>query len=817
LRFHRFYLTALFVALFAIQARPQSAYYPQFDVRKNDELTEKLAESFIEGLLARAKSTGEREGQPNILELEQREQPGTGLIRNPEEKPKDKPREEPKKVQPAQTITPQDKGRQSLTKGWQSYKAGRYGEAITLFRSASEQPQTSLEAKLGLAYSYLKLQNREKSTSLFTELVKKKFHIGETLPNLIDLLLQKREYDKAAHYVVQLKGREKKLWKRKLDESKANLLREKLASVHFSSAEARRLADEILAIDPEDASASAAKGWWYYHNREYSEAYETFSALYERYPAKEEYALGLVYAQIELNEDDNALKIIEESRVNDQEAKKIKSQIYLKKADSAYKKKDYAEAGNHLQKLLVLEPENAGAKSLLAWTLYNQSNFDEALPLFLDVFEKKKEPEVAEGVIYSYEKAGRSKAALDFSREIARSKDESLREVSANYFFAKEMLVSAATVHSDPDTPYYNADKSWLDSSPFFRHKSGTSGFSRLNEVAIPVSMPYPFGSANIVRLSFITQWLSSGDSPPLPFAGSFTPGETQERGLIDSLWVFTPEIGFEREGYTKYSFSLGITPLNGTVYSVPTFCAEARQGLWNFNVHQNSVRESILSYVGQDDPYSGREWGRVLKTGAEAETTLVPFPYYWITLAGGYDYYWGNNVKGNNEIHGTVSFGKTIEKNIGNISLGVFVSGQHFQRNSDFFTFGHGGYFSPELLVIAGPTLSFETKPREAFWLSGQASVGFLYFRTEDAPFFPLRSGNSDGEFDGNSSSQVGFTGKLEGLKLLTPHFAGGFSSYINRSADFTEWSAGLTIRYYFDSRFRLLPQQRNGAWSLR
>ncbi|MGH7890131.1 MAG: cellulose synthase subunit BcsC-related outer membrane protein, partial [Thermodesulfobacteriota bacterium] len=505
------------------------------------------------------------------------------------------------------------------------------------------------------------------------------------------------------------------------------------------------------------------------------------------------------------------------SKVNDQEAKKIKSQIYLKKADSAYEKKDYAEAENYLQKLLVLEPENASAKSHLAWTLYNQSNFDAALPLFIDAFEKQKKPEIAEAIIYSYEKSGRRKAALDFSREIARSKNESLREVSANYFFAEDMPISAASVHTGPETPYYNADKPWLESSPFFRHKSGTSGFSRLNEASIPLSLLHPFGSANNIRFSFITQWLSSGDSPSSPFAGNFAPGETQERDLIDSLWVFTPEIGFEREGYTKYSFSVGVTPLNGTVYPVPTFFAEARRRGWNVNIHQNSVRESILSYVGQEDPYGSREWGRVLKTGVNAEATFVPLSFYWITLSGGYDYYWGNNVKQNNGIHGTISFGKTFDKNIGNISLGVFVAGQHFQRNSDFFTFGHGGYFSPELLVIAGPTVSFETKPHETFWLSGQGSVGFLYFRTEDAPFFPLRSDKSDGEFGGDSSSQLGFSGKIEGLKLLTPHFAGGLFSSINKSADFTEWSGGLTLRYYFDSRFRLLPQQRNEAWSLR
>lgn len=810
MRFYRFYLTALFVSLFAIQARPQSAYYPQFDVRKNEGLTEKLAESFIKGLLARATPTGEREGQPNILELERREQPGTGLIRNAEEKPKDKPKEEPEKVQPAQTITPQDKGRQSLTKGWQSYKAGRYREAVALFKIASEQPQTSLEAKLGLAYSYLQLQNQERALPLFTELVGKKFHLRETLPNLIDLLLQRSEHDKAAKYIAQLSGREGKEWESKLDESKANLLREKLATADLYSTEAKKLADEILAIDPDDASASAAKGWWYYHNKEYTPAYERFFELHKKYPKDSDYAFGLTYALLELNRDDEALDVAEKSKIGEPEKKKIKSQIYFKRANEAYEIKDYAEAENYLQKLLVLEPENAGAKSLLAWTFYNQNEFDSALPLFLTAYEKENKPEFAEAIIYTYEKSGRKRDALDFSDEISRTQNESLHKLSGSYFFDKEMPITAARVYTDPETPYYHADKPWLDASPFFRHKSGTSGFSKLNEVTLPHTLSYPFGRGTNIQLSFVTQWLSSGDAPSSPFAGSFSDEKPQVRDLIDSLWVFTPEISLEKEGYTHYSLGLGITPLNGPVYPVPTFLAEAQQQHWRFNIHQNSVRESILSYVGLEDPFSNREWGRVLKTGAEAEVTFAPFSSYWLTLIAGYDYYWGDNVKGNNALQGTISFGKTFAKNIGNISLGVFVTGKHFQSNSDFFTFGHGGYFSPEILLNTGPTISFQTKSYESFWLDGQVSAGFLYFRTEDAQFFPLGNGSSNGGFDGDNSSQLGFSGKLEGLKLLSPNLAGGGFANINKSADFTEWSAGLTLRYYFDSRFKLLPKQK-------
>ena len=603
-------------------------------------------------------------------------------------------------------------------------------------------------------------------------------------------------------------------YRQQIRELRTYVLKDRISVIPFKSEEAVTIAEEILSADPDDPDALSVIGWRDFERKDYKTAHEIFKRLHERYPENSDYTEGLIYVLIEMNDYQNALALLNESEMKKEKKEKLESSIYLKEGGALYEAKDYAGAEPFLKRALALDPGNRDAEALLAWSLYNQNNIEEALVLFTSLYEQDKDADFAEAILNAYERTGRRREAVEFSLELGRTSDESLQSVSGNYFSAHGMPVTAAQVDPDPKAPYYNADKPYFSSSPSFRHKSGDSGISELNDIAIPVSFLYPHKWGNEFGLSLTTHWLYSGDVPSSPFVGTAPDGGAKKRDLVNSVWVFTPEITYESEGYIDYDIALGLTPLNGPLYSLPTFFIGAGQEHWRLNVHQNSVTESILSYVGLDDPYSSREWGRVLQTGAEGEINLTPFPSYWFSLSGGYDYYWGKNVEGNNAVYGTVSIGRTFKKNPVDISLGLFFTTQHFENNSNFFTFGHGGYFSPDIFLMTGPTLGITTNTFKSYWLEAQGSVGYLYFREESSPFLTVGGNNSDGGFKGQTSSQIGFNVDMETLKLVTPHTAVGVYGDVNKSADFTEWSAGLTLRYYLSPRVGLVSDPQTGPY---
>ena len=847
-------------------------------------------------------------GQPYLLKLTQKEQPRTGLIRMPEVK----------KVLPAESKPKLlYKGKYYIGKAWQYYKAGNYNKAFILFKKASKYPATRLEANIGLAYCYLKQNKPKKAIPLFEQLVKKRFCLKETLPNLIALLLQEEDYDKASLYLTKLKGEEKKKWqikiekallkqkfqqaqktkdintliklsqiyekelkqcvspdvfydtakilaksgakkeaitiyfhllsaclhdpklrlgilyglksllpattlqtligkeinqptlslayKQKLTELKLYLLKERLGELSFSAPETKKLAKEILTINHQDPSALTALAWWYYHHKQYQPAYKIFFQLYKQHPQKRDYALGLIYSLIKLNKLDAAIEIAKKFDSQDKAFKKVTSDIYLRQANKAYENKNYSEAKSYLQKLLAVDPQNINARVLLAWTLYNQGKTKEALPLFLSVYETQKDPNIARIILHIYEKIKQEKKAFSFAECLAQLDDDAQRKIAGDFFFIHDCPIKAAQAYPGHKTCYYHADKPWLESSLFYRYKSGTSGFSKLSEIISPLTFSYPSYWGKKWEFSLISKRLSTGNAPPLPYAGSYYNNATQKHDLITSLWVVSPQIRWEKEGTSHYTFKLGTTPLNGPISPLPTFLAQTEQRHWRFNLHQYPVEESILSYAGLKDPYGDKKWGRVVRSGVEGEVVFTFSHPYWLSLKGGYDYYWGKNVWDNYALYGTVTFGKTFLTKEGNFSLGICVTEEHFQRNTDFFTYGHGGYFSPQIFFMTGPIFHFQTKPCQTYWLDTQLSLGYLYFKTKEAPQYPLTDIHTD-PYQEDKSSSLGYKIQLQGLKLLSPHWAGGVLFSLNKSANYSEWLGGLTLRYFFAPRSKLL-----------
>jgi len=388
------------------------------------------------------------------------------------------------------------------------------------------------------------------------------------------------------------------------------------------------------------------------------------------------------------------------------------------------------------------------------------------------------------------------------------------RAPAGGFFFERGAPVTAAQLDRDPQRCYFNADAPRTEAFLYHRSKQGEGPFGDLEETALPLTIVYPTERGRQWSAAVTPKRLSGNEGSSRPRAGRYyrlLDGGSKQQDWEDSLFVVQPEVGFEMEGRLRTEIHVGATPLNGPVEPTPTFQARFGAGGGFVDVHRCNVKDSILAYVGQKDPYSHAEWGRVTRNGIAAGHDWPLGGKWWVSGSAGYDYYTGDSVWDNQAVHLDAAVGRTLLLDGDEFSYGLFFSAQHFRRNSDFYTYGHGGYYSPELMTMVGPFVRYRTAVCRDYWLDLQASAGWLHQRRDGSPFYPLfdrgtagfspeAAADANGEYESDTDNKIGFDLRLQGMKQLTPHLAAGGFAALNQSADYTEWSAGIGIQVFFE-----------------
>jgi len=279
---------------------------------------------------------------------------------------------------------------------------------------------------------------------------------------------------------------------------------------------------------------------------------------------------------------------------------------------------------------------------------------------------------------------------------------------------------------------------------------------------------------------------------------------------MIDSRMVYDWTIYFDKQGQKNWDFTLGSTPLNGISSIRPTFSASYTAPLWKIRIEQSCVKESILSWIGQDDPYYAKSWGRVLKSGVIGQKTFNLNRPYWFSIKGSHHYYWGENIEGNHGIGMSLSIGRTDDWKQFIRNMGFFAHATSFQDNHSFYTYGHGGYYSPELQVVVGPFGRLTSQKCKVYWLDLQLSFGLSMQNTKDAPHYrnpdlgglnPGFIGHPDltGRYKGENKFDASVNAKIRGMRHIGNNWYIAGSASINNAAGFQEIQAGAFVQYHF------------------
>jgi len=356
----------------------------------------------------------------------------------------------------------------------------------------------------------------------------------------------------------------------------------------------------------------------------------------------------------------------------------------------------------------------------------------------------------------------------------------------------------------------------------FVRSNNGEKGLSKITQVDAPIEVRLPAGDGKVaLRVTPVTlnagkigddvSRLSRFGGGPVATAAQQQnltggPGSQRDRGVGLSA-------GYETKGFKA---DIGVTPLGfeysnlvgGVQFNGPI---DSKAGTWyDFKLSRREVTDSLVSFAGAHDKRTGQRWGAVTANGASASIGADKDDY-GIYAYGSLHKLMGHNVE--NNTRGEVGAG--VYKNLVNqpdkkLTAGVNLGATFYDNNQRFFTYGHGGYFSPQQYYeLSVPVTWAQNSGRFNYKL--QASVGLRHFKEDDADYFPTNSGaqaraeavakaaGGSAVHKGQSRTGVGYNLSAAGEYKLNNQWSLGGQVGMDNASDYRQYGGGLYLRYTF------------------
>jgi len=273
------------------------------------------------------------------------------------------------------------------------------------------------------------------------------------------------------------------------------------------------------------------------------------------------------------------------------------------------------------------------------------------------------------------------------------------------------------------------------------RQRSGSSGLDRLLDLRAPleaeVTLPGIGGrmTANVTAVTLDSGTLGMDASTQQRFGtGSLHNAVQNSRSTAAGV-----ALGVTYRRGDAFRFDVGASPLGfptSTLLGGIEVAPQIGTARIRLTGERRSVEDSLLSWAGQRDQFSGRNWGNVVRTGGRAQIELPLGPGY-IYAGVGYSVFEGQNVPSNARIEGGAGFSYPVIRSAnGDLNIGTDLVYFGFDRNQSNFTFGSGGYFSPQTYTAFNVPVDFRGRSGDFTYRLG-ASAGYAVFRQEATPYF--------------------------------------------------------------------------------
>ncbi|QQX88664.1 BCSC C-terminal domain-containing protein [Cupriavidus necator] len=372
-----------------------------------------------------------------------------------------------------------------------------------------------------------------------------------------------------------------------------------------------------------------------------------------------------------------------------------------------------------------------------------------------------------------------------------------------------------------------------LAGGPMLRGRNGDSGMSQLTELQVTAEAKMAAGNGKLVaRVTPVALDAGSvgGDfnsasrfgGGPLAYgvngAAVNLNGSPLKSTSAGTQNAFGVALGVAYES-DRFNADLGSTPLGfrytdvnaGARLNLPL----TQRSTLSLGASRRPVTDSLLSYAGVRDERTGQQWGGVMNSSARADVGWDD-GLFGIYGYGGYGLLTGHDVKRNTRWEGGGGFYlRVIDTPDQRLMSGVNFTSMGYAENLRYFTFGQGGYFSPQTYFAVTVPLSLSGRTgRLAYNVRG--ALGVQAFSEDDSNYFPtdaaaqsaanaaVATANGKGLTNATSAvypgqSKTGLAYNLVGsieYQAAQQLYVGGLVG-IDNARDYRQWYAGVYVRY--------------------
>lgn len=499
---------------------------------------------------------------------------------------------------------------------------------------------------------------------------------------------------------------------------------------------------------------------------------------------------------------------------------------------------DYAGAANAARRVLATLPDDPGARLALASALQREGRDAQALALTRTVLAEAPEADIDTrlGVARRLTSMRREDEAAtvvdDLARRYPEHSDITLQQgrtaqsrgdydvAGARYREARLQEQRESVLLGPDGTPATRAlrdldarRQTQVATAVLQSNKSGDSGVSRLYATEIPLYVRIARGYTGHLFFHADTVLLNAGTLEGSHFRVASHYGKIGALGNAGVGRVDQTDsgvalaAGYEHNGaYSSWRADLGSTPLGFTEETLVgglRYRADLGPASLNVDVSRRAVTSSLVSYAGARDPVTGETWGGVVRNGFRVHYAHDIGPAT-VSADLGAGLYTGHNVETNREFTARAAIEIPVFKRPNQqVTSGLTLNYWHYAENQRYYTFGHGGYYSPQRYVSLSLPLDWTGRRGEWSWRL-QGSAGWSSTREDAVPYYPTRpdlqqrAGNPF--YTGGTGGGFSYTiGGVVEYRLDRQWFIGaGFQ--IDRSHDYAPNRAMAWLRYLFE-----------------
>lgn len=558
-----------------------------------------------------------------------------------------------------------------------------------------------------------------------------------------------------------------------------------------------------------DARQATGVGWAEFQRKDYASAAMWFEQAISWDTSYGEAYYGLALTKFTTGDTSQAEAIAGYRTNSYPKMRTLMGDILVRRAMEDYEAKQYGPALQALGKASDYRPLSRNERIIQGWSYYYARDYQSSANIFESLYRKRPDKASAEGLYAALSRMKDWQRLERVAGEVPGPLNHIYMTYDTEQYYKSSLYMAAYDSNPKAYPALANIDAPSIALGAEYSSKSGQSGESKLVTARAPV-VKGSFSPANRVTISAQVARLILRAGDPSDGAQIGTPPEEFQsfsqdiQTNYDDLYEVRARI--EYQDWLSPYLEVGTTPINGPISAniIGRGGAQYRHssGYVQAEIYSTPIRESVLSYVGMQDPYvEGRTWGRVQETGGSLQV-FQGFPSDITAFAkASYGEITGVNTAWNNHLSLIGSVSKLFKREgFEYITIGPAVSYEQFDNNQNQFTYGNGGYFSPQY-IIQGIIEAQALTTEGLNWLARGSIGGGAQQNQQDAsPYFPL---DPDGrEFPSTKSSTGIFLVKAEGGVLICPDWMIGAKASYAVTADYNEGFAAIYVRYFFEPR---------------